>query len=373
MSAPPTSVRAAVLERYNDPLQIRELPVPELEPGSLLLKMHVATVCGSDSHFWQGHFAGVLPIDLPSVPGHEGVGEVVAFGAGARVDSVGAPLKEGDRVLWTHAACGHCHYCSVEREPTLCTNLFIGYFENCTRPPYIAGTFTEYAYVKPAAGRVRVPDEVTSEWASAASCALRTVVHSFSRLGAIGSNDTVVVQGVGAVGLFAVAMAATRSPRRLIAIGDPADRLELAGSFGADTLISVSEHPDPDERVELVREATDGRGASIVMEMSGAPGAFVEGVSMTARNGRYLVVGTLGGAPQPVLPQLITTRGLHIIGSFSGQVDAYYHALDFMAQHRDTFNWDAISGNRYGLADATKALEAVRAGTEIKPLVIPSD
>lgn len=367
----PTSVRAAVVKSYDEPLTIAELPVPELAPGSLLVRMELASVCGSDVHFWRGNFAASFPIELPAVPGHEGVGRIVAFGGGEQLDSTGSPLQVGDRVIWAHAPCGHCYECSVQQTPEMCPNLTVGYLSSCSKPPYIGGTFSDYAYISPNAPRVRVPDEVPSSWASAASCALRSVVHAFERLGHIDSGHTVVVQGSGAVGLCATAMAAVHHPRRLIVVGDPKPRLEIARSWGADTTISIVSHPDAEERSALIREELGGAGADIVMDMSGAPGVFSEGIELLARNGRYLVMGTTGATVQPVRAHLVVTRALRIIGSFSGQIGDYYKAVRFMDQHRERFSWDDLFGREYRLEEATAALDAVREGLEIKPLIVP--
>lgn len=365
----PEHVNAAVIESFGEPLSVTTLPVPELAPGSILVKMDIASVCGTDVHFWAGRFASPFPVELPVVPGHEGVGVIVAFGEGSHLDSTGQPLVVGDRIIWAHAPCGECAVCTVQRTNEMCPNLRVGYLNSCKKPPYITGTFGEYAYVVPKAPRVRVPDEVPSSWASAASCALRSVVHAFDRLGHLDSSHTVVVQGSGAVGLFATALAAVHHPRRLIVIGDPAPRLEVAQRWGADTVIAVSKVAEPDQRIALIRDATNGDGADVVMDMSGAPGAIGEGLEMLGRNGRYLVIGTTGAGTQPVRAQLIVARQLRIIGSFSGHIGDYHKALQFMARHRDRFDWDALFGKTYGLDEVALALEAVMEGREIKPLI----
>lgn len=366
----PTTARAAVVETYSEPLRLIDLPVPELEPGALLVRMDTASVCGSDVHFWRGNFGASFPLELPAVPGHEGVGRIVAFGAGEHVDSVGDPLEVGDRVVWAHAPCGRCYVCSVQRTAEMCPNLWVGYLRSCKEPPYIGGTFGEYAYVIPRAPRVRVPDAVPSSWASAASCALRSVVHAFGKLGPLDSTHTVVVQGSGAVGLFATAMAAVHHPRRLVVIGDPPPRLEIARDWGADVTISVADHPEPADRLAAVRDAVGADGVDVVMDMAGAPGAVAEGVELLARNGRYLVIGTTGGDPQLIRVHLIVTRALQVIGSLSAHIGDYYDALQFMDRHRDRFDWDRMFGRTYALEDLTDALEAVRSGAEIKPLIV---
>jgi len=154
MSLPKTA-RAAVVAEYGKPIEIRELPVPqenELEPGALLVRVEVASVCGSDVHQWDGMTQALAPASLPIVLGHEMMGTVVAFGPGPREDSIGQPLAEGDRLLWTHVYCGQCHECRVQHTPTLCRRKKQYMRTNCERFPYLVGGFAQYCYVFPPSG-----------------------------------------------------------------------------------------------------------------------------------------------------------------------------------------------------------------------------
>src|SRR2546428_13092869 len=113
MSLPKTA-RAAVVAEYGKPIEIRELPVPredELEPGALLVRVDVASICGSDIPQWDGMTQALAPASLPIVLGHEMMGTAVAFGPGPREDPTGQPLKEGDRPLGTHVHCGQGPQC----------------------------------------------------------------------------------------------------------------------------------------------------------------------------------------------------------------------------------------------------------------------
>lgn len=364
------TARAAVITEFGAEMELREVPLPEPEHDAIIVSTDVATVCGSDVHIWTGQLAAAT--SLPVIGGHEAVGKIVEFGGGARVDSVGQELTEGDRVIWTHEPCGHCPMCTVAHEPTLCTDKRVGMLRDCTQPPYIGGTFAEYSYVWPRAGRVRVPDGLSSELASAASCAFRTVMQAFKRAGKIDFDDTVVIQGSGPLGLFATALASTRGARRIVVIGDPQERLAIARAWGADEVISVAEHPTPEARLAAVREATDGEMPNVVFEMSGAPGAFAEGVAMAAPQARYVVVGTVGGDPQPVLAHLITARNLSVLGSIGADTDSYHRALEFMVANRERFDWDRMIGERYALGETTTALRRMREGAEIKPVIDPA-
>jgi L-iditol 2-dehydrogenase len=363
--------RAAVLTDYNQPFEIREYPVPEAEDGAIVVRVDVATVCGSDVHIWDGSLAAINPLPLPLILGHEVVGEVVALGRGADVDSVGAAVRVGDRMIWAPAACGHCDECSVARRPELCPNRQYPAMSSCEGPPHFGGGFAEYSYVRPNQGRIRVPDDVSSEWAAAGSCALRTVINAFERVGQIDYRHTVVIQGAGPLGLFATAFAATHSPKSIVVIGGPEERLEVAREWGADGIVAIEPGQSAADRVEAVRELTGG-GGDVVLEMSGARGAVAEGIEMAARGARYGVVGTVGGAPQEIKAHLITHRALTLVGTFSGDVDSYAKALRFLRANQTRFDWNRMITRRYGLDDVTTCMERMMRFEEIKPVVIPS-
>ena len=370
----PATSRAAVLTRHNEPVEIRELPVPaELEQGALLVRIEAATVCGSDVHLWDGSLAGSQAIDLPVIPGHEMIGSIVAFGEDADLDTYGVPLGLGDRILFTHAVCGHCYYCQTVNQSTLCTNRKAYMMSNCEKPPYLVGAFSEYAYVFPRSGRIRVPDSVDTAVASASSCALRTVMHSFERLGKIEPWHVVAIQGSGPLGLFATAVAHHAGAERVIVVGAPDDRLSIATRFGASSVVSVLENPDPDARVQAVRELTDGNGADIVFEFSGARSAFNEGIQMARFGARYIVTGQIDkpGQELPVRPGLITRRQLDVLGTWSGDITHCWQALKFVENNQDRYDFSSLLTNRFGLDEVTTALTRMRNLEEIKPVIVP--
>jgi L-iditol 2-dehydrogenase len=368
----PKTSRAAVITAFGEPLEIRDLPVPALAPGSLLVEIELATVCGSDVHVWEGSQRRARRIDLPIVPGHEMVGRIVAFGDGPWVDSVGAELSLGDRVVWDNASCGRCFNCTVAGQPNLCANRQTFFAVNCDKPPHIVGGFSQYAYVPPRSGSVRVPDTVKTEWASAASCALRSVIRGFQRLGTIEPWQTVVIQGSGPLGLFATAVADHAGAARVIVIGGPEDRLAVAREWGATDTVSISDHSEPQDRTDAIRQLTGGLGAEIVIEVSGARTAFREGIDMTRRGGRYVVVGQTVPHEVTVEPAKVTTGQLTILGSYSGEAPQYWRALQFLDRTKHKYNFDRVVSNRYGLHEATLAMNRMQSFDEIKPVVVPS-
>lgn len=371
----PKSSKAAVLAAHGEPLEVRELPVPEhLEPGALLVRIEAASVCGSDLHLWDGSLAGSQSLQLPVVPGHEMVGSIVAFGEGPQADTFGQPLAVGNRICFTHAACNQCEHCRLDNQPTLCKNRKYYMFTSCEEPPYLVGGFAEYCYVFPKSGRVKVPDEVPTEIASAASCALRTVVHSFDRIGRIDPWETVVIQGSGPLGLFATALANHMGAARIITLGGPEERLEIAREFGATDTISVIDVPDPEDRKAAVDELLGGEGAEVVFEFSGARTAFSEGLEMVKEGGRYMVTGQIDGPGKevPVRPGYITRRQLTIKGTWSGDIAEYYKALQFVKNTREKYDFAALVPNRYGLDQVTEAYTRMREQDDIKPVITPN-
>lgn len=368
LQSPVQSSRALVFQGPGKPLAVAAVQLPEqLEPGSLLVRIECASVCGTDVHMRQGF--GQTPGVALQVAGHEAVGRVVAVGAGAETDSIGTPLREGDRVIWAKASCGRCHACRVLHQPGLCA--WRTGMQGSPEPhSALSGAFAEYAYVSPYSERIRVPDGVASPWASAASCALRTVMHVFDRLGRIAPTETVLVQGTGPIGLFSILVARYAGARRVTAIGDPAGRLELAASWGADAVFSLSD-TDLDGRRDALAALTDHRGVDIVIEASGAAAAFTEALDLVADNGRIALAGSVGSATVAVAPGLAVRKNLSIMGIWSATMRHYWQALDFLARTATEVDYDLMFADPVGLEQVNSALEAMAAGAVVKPLIRP--
>ncbi|NLI67351.1 MAG: zinc-binding dehydrogenase [Bacilli bacterium] len=364
----PKYSRAAVVREFKKPLEIENVQIPEtIEPEALLVKIKKSSICGTDIHLWQGNLN--LDIHLPVILGHEMVGEIVAIGENADRDSVGQPLALGDRVIWAHADCGSCHYCTVEKMPTLCTNRRQYMYETMEEHPYLMGGFSEYGYVLPKSGRVKVPDSVSDSLASLCSCAFRSVMHAIRQLGEVKHTDNVVVQGTGPLGLLAISVLKVAGAAKIIAIGAPENRLAIAKEMGADEIISIDEVKDVNERIKQVLELTDGLGPDIVLEFSGFPGAVAEGLQFIKKNGKYLIVGQLSDGETTIQPSLITKKNIQIIGSYSGDISDYHLALKFVEMHQDRFPFHKLITNEYSLDEINEALTNMKNLKEIKPII----
>ena len=367
MTQIPKKSKAAVLVEYSKPLQMREYPIPEVEPRGILVKVEMAGICGTDIHQWHGRLGMMAP--LPNIPGHETIGKILELGKGRTKDAAGEPLHIGDRILWAHVECGECYWCKIARQPTLCAKRTFYAYRCSDEYPHLMGGFAEYEYVIPMTEVVKVPEELKDEEAVGVGCAFRTAVGAYERLGGIGIQDDVLIQGAGPIGLYSLLLAVEGGARKTIVVGAPKLRLELAKKWGADHVINIEEVPDPSERQKQILDLTSGRGPDVVVEGSGVPAAFSEGLEMIRKGGRYLIIGQTTKLATLVKPGLILDKGLDVIGSSSATIPHFYKALQFIKNKRARYPLADIVTNKYTLEQANDALKAMEAGKEIKPVI----
>ncbi len=353
-----STARAAVLDAFQQPLAVRDYPLPaRLEPGAALVRTEMAGICGTDVHLWKGE----LPITLPVILGHETVGRIERLGEGLERDWSGRPLAEGDRVTWTSTtSCGRCYYCAGKRLPTRCPErraYGIGYRSD--ESPHFLGGYAEFHYLRPQANIFKLPGDVSNEAIIGAGCALITAIHGVERTG-IDWQDTVVVQGAGPVGISALAVAKTAGASKVIVIGGPRHRLDMALRFGADVVIDLAEVPDATARLGLVRQLTGGHGADVVLECAGVPQAVAEGWELCRDGGKYLILGHYCDAgPIQLNPHVITRKQLQVFGSWSSEPRHLQAAIEFLARYPEAYPFASMVTHRFGLEQANEALQLV--------------
>ncbi|MFE9045012.1 zinc-binding dehydrogenase [Streptomyces sp. NPDC012421] len=363
------AARAVVLERFGEPLALRSFEVPEAGPGELVVACSYGGICGTDVHLSQGH----LDIPTPLVLGHEGLGTVHATGTGAGHDAEGRPLGVGDTVMWASSiACGVCVPCRQYREPTLCENRrTYGVNRPVTQLPALSGSWAEYIHLRAGTTVVRLPESVAPLAAMSLACAGPTMVHALYDRRPVRVGETVVVQGSGPVGLAAAAFAQLSGAARVIVVGGPAGRLDLArrARIGDEHLDIVGGAGSAEKTLEQVRDLTGGRGADLVIECTGVPAAVEQGLRLARRGGSYLVVGQYTDAGDTLVnPHQIVYRQLDVIGSwaFTGA-----HLVDYirlLPALTARFDLEALV-TPYPLASADEALAAVTAGSVMKAVL----
>ena len=366
-----TSARGAVLSAFNEPLVVDEAPVPDPGPGAMIARVAYGGVCGTDVHLHHGQ----LPIPTPLILGHEGVGRVGKLGEGVTVDFTGAPLREGDAIAWmSNIPCGRCHWCVVERERTLCENRKVyGVNQRFDEWPRLSGSWAEAIYLQPGSAVFRLPDGVSLEQAIALGCAGPTAVHGVLDVVGVGVGETVVVQGSGPVGMAAAMYAHLAGAAKVILVGGPANRLEVAREIGVgDVHVDIFAAADPAERIrQVLAETPGGRGADVVLECAGVPEAVPEGFEMARRSGRYLVLGQYTDrGPVPVNPHLITRKQLKVVGSWGFAEAHYLGYLRSLTRLAARFYVERLT-SRYPLTEANRALADMAAGTVMKPVLVP--
>jgi threonine dehydrogenase-like Zn-dependent dehydrogenase len=363
------TAKAAVLVRPQEALELREYPVPEHPgPGEAIVRVEMAGICGTDVHLWKGE----LPIPLPVILGHESVGFVEASGAGLDRDWRGQPLNPGDRITWASSiVCGECFYCRTKRQPTRCLSRRAYGISYCAEEaPHLRGGYAEKIVLRAGSAIFRLPDALETAAVVGAGCALTTAIHGLERA-PVQWGDTVVVQGTGPVGLAALAVARQSGAGKIIVLGAPPHRLELARSFGADVTIDVAA-ADARQRVARVIEETGGYGADITIECVGHPDAVNEGLDMCRDGARYLVLGQYANAGNISFnPHTVTRKQLQLVGSWGFEPRHVDAALRMLLLDGWAAKFAAEVTHRFPLEQANDALEAVREWRSGKAVITP--
>jgi propanol-preferring alcohol dehydrogenase len=315
-----TTMKAAVVHRFGEPLQIEEVPLPEVLPGQVLVKVVASGVCHTDLHAANGDWP-VKP-SLPFIPGHEGVGFVAALGAGVK------GIKEGDRVgvPWLHTACGHCEHCITGWE-TLCDEQqMTGYTVN--------GGYAEYVLADPAyVGQL--PANVGFAEIAPVLCAGVTVYKGLKVLDCK-PGDWVAISGIGGLGHCAVQYAKAMG-FHVIAVDIDDAKLALASSLGADMVVNAKTQ---DPVLEVQRAI---RGAHGVLVTAVSRSAFAQALGMLHKRGTMSLVGLPpGDFALPIFDVVLNAKTVR--GSIVGTRKDLQEALAFAGEGkvRTTFKEDRL-------------------------------
>ena len=345
--------QAAVFLGPGRPFELRQVTLPEVEPDAVVIRVSLANVCGSDLHFWRGD----APLRLPEdgwIFGHEMTGRVARLGARVKTDSLGRPLREGDRVAYTYFyPCGRCYVC-LNKEPASCP----AKIERPRGPgefPHFNGAFAEYYYLRPGGSIFLVPDALPDALVSPVNCALSQVIFGLHQAG-LRFGGSVVIQGAGGLGIQAAAVAKDMGAATVIVIDQIAGRLELARAFGADHTINLKDVGERKDRVGLVRTYTDGVGADVACDFVGFPQVIPEGIEMLRAGGTYLEIGTISrGAKVELEPATLVWGAKKIVGVIMYDAWVIPRALDFLVRNRSRWPFDKLVSHTYPLEQINQA------------------
>ncbi|MEM0463098.1 zinc-binding dehydrogenase [Pyrobaculum sp.] len=359
-------MKAAVLHRYNTPLRVEEVDVHKPHEGEVKIRVKAAGVCHSDLYVLEG----ATPVPPPLIPGHEAVAVVEEVGPGV------SNFAPGDVVVSSFIwPCGHCKNCARGME-NLCEKfaearakgvLLDGHMHlSLNGTPlrvFLGGVWAEEAVV-PATGLAKLPKSMHGRPELAMlGCAFMTAYGAVVNSASASPGDTVVVVGTGGVGLAAVNVAKAVGAR-VIAVGRNPEKLKLAKQLGAEVV-----NPREGDPVKAVKDLTDGRGADVVIEAVGTEETVDAAVEMTASGGRVVLVGLMAvGKRAPVHVARVVRGGITIVGSYGARPRVDLPKVISLVE-KGVLRPDLLAGPFYKLEEVNEAVEALRSGRAIRPII----
>ncbi len=331
-------------------IELRDVPEPTMAPDQVMLEIKATGICGTDIHILHDAF----PYWPPVIMGHEFAGEIIAVG-----DQVEG-WQVGDRVVGEpHTlACGKCYLCRT------------GNIQICPekRSPGwgIDGAFTKYLPYPPHLLH-RIPDTMTYEEAALVEPTANIVTDVLERA-KVEPEDFVVVLGPGPIGLTAAMAARAEGARAVMLVGVEADeplRLKTARELGIDHVVNLQQE-DP---VEKCLELTDGRGADLLVECSGAPPAIASTPQYIRKLGRICAVGLTGKRPVEFDWDAAQAKVCTIIFNMSTFYTSWDRAISMIASGK--INAKAITTHILPLERWQEGFDAIENMEALKVVLIP--
>lgn len=261
-------MKAVRLVNVGQPLEMHDIPVPEVGTQDVLVKVKAAGICHSDAHYR----AGVSPVrPLPLTLGHEVAGVV------EQVGETVAGLHSGDRVCLHYlVSCGNCEYCNMGSEQFCTSGSMIG--------KYRPGGYAEYICI-PARSVFKLPEEIPFEQAAIMMCSSATSFHAL-RKARLKAGERIAIFGLGGLGMSAVQLAYAMGAQRVFGVDLNPDKLALAEEYGA-----VPIHAGQVDAVEEIKHLTQGKGVDVALELIGLPVTMRQAVESIGIFGRIGLVG----------------------------------------------------------------------------------
>lgn len=363
-TAPPDTMRAAVLTAPGEKLTVQEVRTPRPRRDEVLVQVTACGVCHSDLHVMHGSIA----FPTPAVLGHEVSGTVVELGPGAEIGG----LTVGQPVVGAFLMpCGRCAYC-VQGRDDLCTTFFehnrlrgelfdgssrLRDLDGGTLAMYSMAGLAEYA-VLPVSAVAPLPPGLDVTRAAVLGCAALTAYGAVRRAAALQFGETVAVVAIGGVGSSLVQLARAFGAREVIAIDIDDEKLASAGRLGA----TVTVNSRTEDARAAVLAATGGRGVDVAFEVLGSPGTFEQALSLLTAGGRMVPVGlAAAGATAAVEINQVVRRGLRVIGNYGARTRSDLPAVVDLAA-RGLLRYGDVVSRVYALDDVGEAYEALEHG-----------
>jgi alcohol dehydrogenase len=350
MSTLPSISLAAVFRAPGEPLTLERFPIPSPRGSEAIVRIKCVTICGSDLHSYFGR----RHLPMPSILGHEMVGEIAAAGPMGARDYRGTLLKIGDRVTWSMVwSCGRCFYCMHGLRPK-CERLMKFGHEEISAERTLIGGMAEYCQLPDGTAIFRVADAVSDRVASPANCATATVAAVFRNAGPV-TGEVVLVHGAGMLGQTACALASSMGAKCVIVIDPDQSRRELALRFGANVAIDTAL---PSAQIAAqINDLSKARGADVGLELAGYPESIELGLGLLRMGGRFVMAGsTFPSRPVHFSAEQLVRRMIRITGVHNYAPEDLEKALAFLADKGQRYPFEELVGASYPLSEVNAAI-----------------
>ena len=358
-------MKAAVLYDPSQPLIIQEVDLAPPQQGEVLVRLVASGICHSDVNIVRGEATAPLPVVL----GHEAAGFVEEVGQGVVGVRVGDPVA-----VSLVRSCGHCFYCT-RGHPNDCvgphplaleTRIHALQGHPINQGVNVAG-FAEYVVVDQSQV-VKLPHTMSLVSAAVLGCAVITGIGAVVNTAQVEAGSSVVVMGLGGIGINAIQAAALVGARHVIAVDLLDNKLAFAKQFGATHTINARR----ENAGEVVRELTNGRGADYVFVTVGSPRAVTDSLGLIRKRGTIVLIGLIGDdgtVPLPVSRAVLNE--FRILGSFMGSSrisEDIPKIVDLYQQGR--LKLDELVTGTYPIEKINEAIESMERGEAIRNLIV---
>lgn len=351
------------------PLEEKNYSISELSnENEAIVEISISTVCGSDVHTWLGH----RPFPTPCILGHEMVGKIIKLGKNLKHDFLKNELSVGDRITWSMtASCGDCYYCNIANLPQKCVKLFKYGHVTSDEAPHFTGGYAKYVKIVNGSYIFKIPSDLSDKEVVPLMCAGATIT---SGLDAVNFKpcDYVVIQGCGALGLYACAFSKQLGCKTVIALDNDQDRLEMSKEFGADILINVNIEKD---LISKIQNITEKRGADYVIEVTGNPNVISDGIKFLRIGGSYALLGAIYPGSQITLDSsAILTKCLNISGMHNYAPIHLQKTIELVQQSKNKYPYEKIVGPTFEFSKdgLEKAFNSLNSKKSLRPAIIPN-
>jgi putative phosphonate catabolism associated alcohol dehydrogenase len=332
-----------VFNGHGQDISQQEYPLPKLESGEILVKNLYTSICGSDLHT----FCGLRNEKVPTVLGHEIVGEILAFASADHpTDHLGNVLRVGDRITWSIFASNPNTELAKAGMPQKSEGLFKYGHAQVTSNDALHGGLSTHCVLKVGTAILKIDEEIPLSVAAIINCAVATVAGALRLAGHI-RQKKVLITGSGLLGLVCAAMCKHEGAESIHVADINSLRLEQAKTFGASNTYLTGD-----------QTTTLPDGIDVTFDMSGAAEAMESGLKALTVGGTAIWVGAVFKGrnvqvdAESIVRRLVTIKGLH-----NYNFEDFVYAVDFISNNYKTFPFESVVSKEFDLSDAALAFQ----------------